>query len=104
MLKILTERTPAVKEWLVGPLLKKSMTRLYFTVNVFFPFIVHCLMQLDQHFPADKTDMFLASKLMPLTITFTVKYSRVMDFFSSGPTSHSLCRSWFLDHYINRIH
>jgi hypothetical protein len=30
--------------------------------------------------------------------TFTVKYIRVMDFFSSGPTSHSLCRSWFLDH------
>ena len=25
-------------------------------------------MQLDQRFPADKTDMFMASKLMPLTI------------------------------------
>jgi len=25
-------------------------------------------MQLDQRFPADKTDMVLASKLMPLTI------------------------------------
>jgi hypothetical protein len=37
-------------------------------VNVFFPFIDHCLMQSDQRFPADKTDMFLASKLMPLTI------------------------------------
>ena len=40
----------------------------YFKVNVFFPFIDHCLMQSDQRFPADKTDMFLASKLMPLTI------------------------------------
>ena len=40
----------------------------YFKVNVFFPFIDHCLMQLDQRFPADKTDMFLASKLMPPTI------------------------------------
>ena len=26
----------------------------YFKVNVFFPFIDHCLMQLDQRFPADK--------------------------------------------------
>ena len=34
----------------------------YFKVNVFFPFIDHCLMQLDQRFPADKTDMFLASR------------------------------------------
>ena len=40
----------------------------YFKVNVFFPFIGHCLMQIDQRFPADKTDMFLASKLMPLII------------------------------------
>ena len=34
----------------------------YFKENVFFPFIDHCLMQLDQRFPADKTDMFLASR------------------------------------------
>jgi hypothetical protein len=34
----------------------------YFKVNAFFPFIDHCLMQLDQRFPADKTDMFLASR------------------------------------------
>ena len=34
----------------------------YFKVNVFFPFIDHCIMQLDQRFPADKTDMFLASR------------------------------------------
>ena len=40
----------------------------YFKVNVFFPFIDHCLMQLDQYVQAEKTDMFLASKLMPLTI------------------------------------
>ena len=40
----------------------------YIKVNVFFPFIDHCLMQSDQRFPADKTDMFLASKLMSLTI------------------------------------
>ena len=26
----------------------------YFKMNVFFPFIDHCLMQLDQRFPADK--------------------------------------------------
>ena len=43
-------------------------TMQYFKANVFFPFIDHCLMQLDQRFPVDKTDMFLASKLMPLTI------------------------------------
>jgi hypothetical protein len=38
-------------------------------------------MQLDQHFPADKTDMFLASKLMPLTIaTMTpAEIARVFD-------------------------
>ena len=37
-------------------------------------------------------------------IHFKVLHSCVIDFFSSGPMSHSLCRSWFLDHYINRIH
>ena len=39
----------------------------YFKVNVFFPFIDHCLMKLDQRFPVDKTDMFLTAKFMPLT-------------------------------------
>jgi len=39
-----------------------------YAVNVFFPFIDHCLMPLNQRFPADKTDMSLTSKLMPLTI------------------------------------
>ena len=54
-------------------------------MNVFFPFIVHCLMQLDQHFPADKTDMFLASKLMPLTIaTMTpAEIARVFGWYSA---------------------
>jgi hypothetical protein len=57
----------------------------YFKVNVFFPFIDHCLMQLDQRFPADKTDMFLASKLMPLTIaTMTpAEIARVFDWYSA---------------------
>ena len=45
-----------------------NTTMLYFKVNVLFPFIDHCLLQLDQRFPADKTDMFLASKLVPPTI------------------------------------
>jgi hypothetical protein len=53
----------------------------YFKVNVFFPFIDHYLMQLDQRFPADKTDMFLASKLVPLTIATmtTSDIARVFD-------------------------
>jgi len=42
-------------------------------------------MQLDQHFPADKTDMFLASKLMPLTIaTMTpAEIARVFGWYSA---------------------
>ena len=57
----------------------------YFKVNVFFPFIDHCLMQLDLRFPADKTGMFLASKLMPLTIaTMTpAEIVRVFDWYSA---------------------
>jgi hypothetical protein len=57
----------------------------YFKLNVFFPFIDHCLIQLDQRFPADKTDMFLASKLMPLTIaTMTpAEISRVFVWYSA---------------------
>jgi hypothetical protein len=43
----------------------------YIKVNVFFPFIDHCLMQSDQRFPADKTDMFLASKLPLLRHLFS---------------------------------
>jgi len=44
-----------------------DMAMQYFKVNVFFPFIDHCLVQLDQHrFPADKTDMFLASRILCL--------------------------------------
>ena len=47
--------------------------------------IDHCLMQLDQCFPADKTDMFLVSKLMPLTIaTMTpAEISRVFVWYSA---------------------
>jgi hypothetical protein len=43
-------------------------------------------MQLDQHFPADKTDMFLASKLMPLTIaTMTpAEIARVFGWYSAA--------------------
>ena len=57
----------------------------YFKVNVFFPFIDHCLMQLDLCFPADKTGMFLASKLMPLTIaTMTpAEIAQVFDWYSA---------------------
>jgi hypothetical protein len=57
---------------------------LYFKVNVFFPFIDHCLLQLDQRFPADKTNMFLVSKLVPLTIaTMTPgEIARVLDWYS----------------------
>jgi hypothetical protein len=42
-------------------------------------------MQLDQYFPADKTDMFLASKLMPLTIvTMTpAEIARVFGWYSA---------------------
>jgi hypothetical protein len=36
-------------------------------------------------------------------IHFKVLHSHVIDFSSSGPMSHSSCRSSFLDHYINRI-
>jgi len=36
-------------------------------------------------------------------IHFKVLYSRAIDFSSSGPMNQSSCRSWFLDHYINRI-
>jgi hypothetical protein len=57
---------------------------LYFKVNVFFPFIDHCLLQLDQRFPADKADMFLASKLVPLTIATMIpeEIARVFDWYS----------------------
>jgi hypothetical protein len=57
---------------------------LYFKVKVFFPFIDHFLLQLDQRFPADKTDMFLASKLVLLTIaTMTpAEIARVFDWYS----------------------
>ena len=57
----------------------------YFKVNLFFPFIDHYLMQLDLCFPADKTGMFLASKLMPLTIaTMTpAEIVRVFDWYSA---------------------
>ena len=59
----------------------------YFKVNVFFPFIDHCLMQLDQRFSPDKTDMFLESKLMPLTtatMTLTsAEIARVFDWYSA---------------------
>jgi hypothetical protein len=37
-------------------------------------------------------------------IHFKVLHSRVIDVSSSGTMSHFFCRSWFLDHYINRIH
>jgi hypothetical protein len=37
-------------------------------------------------------------------IHFKVLHSRVIDLYSSGPMSHSFYSSWFLDHYINRIH
>ena len=62
-----------------------DMAMQYFKVNVIFQFIDRCLMQLDQRFPADKTDMFLASKLMPLTIaTMTLAESaRVCDWYSA---------------------
>ena len=58
---------------------------LYFKVKVFFPFIDHFLLQLDQRFPADKTDMFLASKLVLLTIaTMTpAEIARVFDWYSA---------------------
>jgi hypothetical protein len=36
-------------------------------------------------------------------IHFKVLHSRVIDFSSSGSMKHSLCRSWYFDHYINRI-
>jgi hypothetical protein len=36
-------------------------------------------------------------------IHFKVLHSHVINFSSSGPMSHSSCRSSFLDHYINRI-
>ena len=52
---------------------------LYFKVNV-FP--IHCLLQLDQRFQADKTDM--ASKLVPLTIASMTpaEIARVFDWYS----------------------
>ena len=42
-------------------------------------------MQLDQHFQADKIDMFLASKLIPLTIaTMTpAEIARVFDWYNA---------------------
>ena len=57
----------------------------YFKVNAFFPFFDHCLTQLDKRIPADKTDMFLTSKLMPMTIaTLTpAEIARVFDWYSA---------------------
>ena len=66
----------------------------YIKVNVFFPFIDHCLMQSDQRFPADKTDMFLASKLMSLTIATMrpAEITRVFGWYSADlPLSSSSC-------------
>ena len=40
----------------------------YFKVNVFFPFCDHCLMQFRPTWSSWQTDMFLAAKLMPMTI------------------------------------
>lgn len=37
----------------------------YYKLNVFFPFIDHCLAQLDERFSEDKSGMYLASQLMP---------------------------------------
>ena len=57
---------------------------LYFKVNVFFPFIDHCVAQLEERFPEDKSAMFLASKLMPNKIrTMTsIEMAKVFEWYS----------------------
>lgn len=57
----------------------------YYKVNVFFPFIDHCLNQLEDRFPEDKTGMFLACNLMPKKVaTMTgVEMAKVFEWYDT---------------------
>jgi hypothetical protein len=56
----------------------------YFKVNVFVPFIGHCVPQLEERFSEDKSAMFLASKLMPNKIRTmsSIEMAKVFEWYS----------------------
>ncbi|CAC5419176.1 unnamed protein product [Mytilus coruscus] len=57
----------------------------YFKINVFFPFIDHCVAQPEERFPEDKSAMFLASKLMPLKVhtMSQIETAKIYEWYSS---------------------
>ncbi|KAJ8311031.1 hypothetical protein KUTeg_011415 [Tegillarca granosa] len=62
---------------------------VYFRINMFYPFIDHCVAQLEERFPVNMSSILLASKLFPKVVSTVtdIEMAKVFDSYSEDMPS-----------------
>ncbi|KAJ8306269.1 hypothetical protein KUTeg_016814 [Tegillarca granosa] len=62
---------------------------VYFRINMFYPFIDHCVAQLEERFPVNMSSILLASKLLPKVVSTVtdIEMAKVFDSYSEDMPS-----------------